>query len=93
MPLLDEATIEQRLGSVPSWRREGDALVRDLELPDFATALGYVIAVGQIAEQRNHHPDILVHGWNHVRLTVTNHDQGGLTEADFELAQELDALG
>jgi 4a-hydroxytetrahydrobiopterin dehydratase len=92
MPLLDEATIEQRLGSVPSWRREGDALVRDVELPDFATALGYVNAVGEIAERRNHHPDILVHGWNKVRLSVTNHAEGGLTEADFDLVRELDGV-
>ena len=92
MPLLDEATIAQRLRAVPDWRREGDAIVRDLELLDFATALGFVNAVGEVAERRSHHPDILVHGWNKVRLTVTNHSEGGLTEADFALAQELEGL-
>lgn len=92
MTLLDDGTIDERLGALPQWRREGSAIVRDLELPDFATALGYVNAVGEIAERRNHHPDILVHGWNKVRLTVSNHSEGGLTEADFDLAGELDGL-
>jgi 4a-hydroxytetrahydrobiopterin dehydratase len=93
MPLLDDATIEQRLGAVPAWRREDGTIVRDVELADFAAALAYVNAVGEVAERRNHHPDILLHGWNKVRLSVSNHAEGGLTEADFALAGELDGLG
>lgn len=92
MPLLDEASIERRLGELPGWRREDGAIVRDLEHRDFAAALAHVNAVGEVAERRNHHPDVLLHGWNKVRLSITNHDQGGLTDADFDLAQELDAL-
>ncbi len=52
----------------------------------------FVNGVAEAAEAANHHPDILVHGWNRVRLTLTNHSQGGLTEADFELAAKIDAL-
>jgi 4a-hydroxytetrahydrobiopterin dehydratase len=48
--------------------------------------------VGREAEAANHHPDILIHGWNHVRLSVTNHSAGGLTQADFDLAATIDAL-
>jgi 4a-hydroxytetrahydrobiopterin dehydratase len=48
--------------------------------------------VADLAEQANHHPDILVHGWNRVRLTLSTHSQGGLTEADFELAARIDRL-
>ena len=92
MPLLDEATIERRLADVPGWRRVEQTLLRDLELPDFANALRYVNAVGEVAERRNHHPDILIHGWNKVRLTISTHSEGGLTEADFALAAELDGL-
>jgi 4a-hydroxytetrahydrobiopterin dehydratase len=92
MALLDDATIDERLRALPSWRREGGAIVRDLELPDFAGALRYVNAVGEVAERRNHHPDITIHGWNKVRLVVSNHSEGGLTEADFALAGELDGV-
>jgi 4a-hydroxytetrahydrobiopterin dehydratase len=91
MALLDDSEINQRLER-SEWRRDGDAIARDFEFADFAQAMQFVNAVAGIAEDRNHHPDILVHGWNKVRLTVTNHSEGGLTEADFGLAHVVDAL-
>jgi 4a-hydroxytetrahydrobiopterin dehydratase len=91
MPLLDDNEISQRLES-SQWERAGNAIQRDFGFSDFAAAMGFVNAVAGIAEERNHHPDILVHGWNKVRLTVTNHSEGGLTEADFALAHAIDAL-
>jgi 4a-hydroxytetrahydrobiopterin dehydratase len=89
MTLLSEAQIEQQLqGS--EWRREGDAIVRDYELADFVAAIELVERVAKLAEQVNHHPDILVHGWNKVRFTLSTHSQGGLTAADFALAERID---
>ncbi len=91
MALLSDAQIEQHLlGS--EWRREGQAIVRDLELADFAAAIVLVDRVAEVAEAANHHPDILVHGWNKLRLTLSTHSEGGLTDADFALAARLDAL-
>ena len=49
-------------------------------------------ALAEIAEAANHHPDILLHGWNKVRLTLSTHSQGGLTDADFQLAARVDQL-
>jgi 4a-hydroxytetrahydrobiopterin dehydratase len=46
--------------------------------------------VAALAEAHNHHPDILVHDWNTLRLTLSTHSAGGLTAADFDLAAELD---
>ncbi len=92
MALLAENEIAQRLtGS--GWTREGDAIVREWKLADFAAALAFVNGVGELAEAANHHPDILLHGWNRVRLELSTHSQGGLTEADFALARQLDGLG
>jgi 4a-hydroxytetrahydrobiopterin dehydratase len=91
MALLSDAQIEQHLqGS--DWRREDRAVVRDLTFADFAAAIGFVDRVAEAAEAANHHPDILVHGWNKVRLTLSTHSEGGLTESDFALAERLDAL-
>jgi 4a-hydroxytetrahydrobiopterin dehydratase len=74
------------------WRQEGEALVRDYKFKDFAEAMAYVNRVADLAEEVNHHPDILVHGWNQVRLTLTTHSAGGLTENDHEMARRIDAL-
>ena len=74
------------------WQREDDEIVRELKFADFATAMAYVNRVAQEAEEANHHPDILVHGWNKVRLSLTNHSAGGLTDADFQMASRIDAL-
>jgi 4a-hydroxytetrahydrobiopterin dehydratase len=91
MALLSDDQIEEHLRG-GEWRREGDAIVRELELDDFAAAIVFVNRVAEAAEAVNHHPDILVHGWNKVRLTLSTHSQGGLTEADFDLAGRLDQL-
>ena len=91
MALLDDEEITRRLeGS--EWRREGEEIVRDVKLDDFAGALAFVNRVAEAAEEANHHPDILLHGYSKVRLSVTNHSQGGLTEADFALTETIDGL-
>jgi 4a-hydroxytetrahydrobiopterin dehydratase len=89
--LLSDEEIESRLEGT-GWRREGENIVRDWKLEDFAAAIAFVNRVAELAEAANHHPDILVHGWNKVRLSVTNHSAGGLTDADFELARQVDDL-
>jgi 4a-hydroxytetrahydrobiopterin dehydratase len=74
------------------WQRDGEALVRELKFDDFAQAMAYVNRVADLAEEVNHHPDILVHGWNHVRLTLTTHSAGRLTDNDFQMARKIDQL-
>ena len=59
---------------------------------DFGDALRYVNAVGYLAEQANHHPDIAV-SWNKVTLTLSTRSAGGLTGNDFALAKAISALG
>jgi 4a-hydroxytetrahydrobiopterin dehydratase len=76
------------------WQTEGDALVSDRQFADFAQAMAYVYRVAALAEEHNHHPDIMIHGWNKVRLTLTTHDAGGtVTDADHAMAEAIDALG
>ena len=91
MALLSDEDISGRLGEGP-WRREGDELVRDLKFDDFGAAMAFVNRVAEAAEEANHHPDILVHGWNKVRLELSTHSAGGLTDADFALASRIEGL-
>ena len=92
MPTLSDDEIEQRLAAVPEWQRDGDAIARDLKLDDFRAAVAFVNQVAEAAEAANHHPDIFIHGWNKVRLALSTHSEGGLTEADFKMAARIDEL-
>jgi len=90
-PLLSGDEIAERLIGT-DWRLEHGMIVRDLEFDDFAAAVAHVNRVAEGAETHNHHPDMLIHGWNKVKLSLTNHAAGGLTEIDFDMAARFDAL-
>jgi 4a-hydroxytetrahydrobiopterin dehydratase len=89
--LLGEDEISSRLRRLP-WEREGDEIVREWRFEDFGEAIAFVNRVADAAEEANHHPDIFVHGWNKVKLSLTNHSAGGLTEMDFAMAARFDDL-
>jgi 4a-hydroxytetrahydrobiopterin dehydratase len=89
--LLTDDEIAERLAS-SDWEREGDEIVREWKFDDFVAGMVFVNRVAEVAEDANHHPDILLHGWNKVRLSLTNHSAGGLTEKDFVIAGRFDAL-
>ncbi len=92
MAPLGDAEIQERLAAVGDWHAQRETIVRDFNFADFAAAIAFVNRVAKLAEAANHHPDILVHGWNKVRLTLSTHSEGGLTDADFRLAAQIDGL-
>ncbi len=73
-----------------SWIERDKALHREIKTPDFMTAFNIVSAIAAPAEALQHHPDIEF-GWGYVRLTLTTHDAGGVTEKDRKLAAKIDA--
>ena len=74
------------------WSQRPDALERDFEFDDFAGAMAFVNRVAEVAEELNHHPDIFIHGWNKVRLTLSTHGAGGLMDKDHALARRIDEV-
>jgi 4a-hydroxytetrahydrobiopterin dehydratase len=93
MSVLSEGEIQERLREHGSWTSgDGSSITREISFEDFPGAVAFVNRVAEVAEEQGHHPDILIHGWNKVRLTLSTHSQGGLTDADFELAGRLDPL-
>jgi 4a-hydroxytetrahydrobiopterin dehydratase len=92
MTTLSDHEIQQKLAG-REWERRGNAIAREWKLADFDDAIAFVNRVAALAQDANHHPDILVHGWNRVRLELCTHSAGGLTAADFALAERIDALG
>ena len=87
--LLDDAAIDAALQDLPGWEREGDALVRTAELPTFPAAIGVVARVGEIAESRNHHPDMDIR-WTTITFRLSTHSEGGITQNDLDLAAAID---
>lgn len=75
-----------------AWDEVDGKLVKVWKGADFKEALAYVNRVGELAEARNHHPDIEI-SWNTVTLRLFTHSEGRITDADRELAKEIDGLG
>lgn len=90
MDRLDDAAISTSLEAL-DWQRAGDAIVKVLTFRDFAEAFAFVASVAEVAERRNHHPDIAI-SWNRVTLTLSTHSAGGVTARDVDLAGAIDAL-
>ena len=91
MEKLSTEKIKTALATVPDWKKKGLTIVRTYQFKDFPAAIKFVNAVAKLAEQAWHHPDIDIR-WNQVTLTLTTHDEGGLTEKDFDLAGKFDRL-
>jgi len=91
MALLSDSDIEQRLGRLDGWTRDGDAITKTFENGDFVGSVKFVDALVEPAEGMGHHPDLEL-SWDKVKVKITNHAEGGLTENDFELAAKIDAL-
>lgn len=88
---LTAAEIRENLNGLDDWTVAEDKLARKYKFKNFAESLDFVNKVGEIAERRDHHPDILF-GWGYAEFFITTHDAGGITERDFELAREINEL-
>ena len=92
MPPLAAAEITAALEPLTGWDREGDEIVKTFDCGSFADAIAFVVRVGFLAEQADHHPDIDIR-WRHVRVALTTHSAHGLTNLDFDLAAEIELVG
>jgi 4a-hydroxytetrahydrobiopterin dehydratase len=88
---LDDDQIEARLAELEGWERDGDTIVKEFEREDFVGSVKFVDRLVEPAEDMGHHPDLSI-SWNKVRVSITTHAAGGLTDNDFELAKRIDAL-
>ena len=91
MATLSDADVQQALGRLPGWERSGDEIVKTFECASFPDAISFVVRIGFLAEQANHHPDLDVR-WRNVKVALTTHDAGGLTQHDLDLATKIDGV-
>jgi 4a-hydroxytetrahydrobiopterin dehydratase len=91
MELLDDAAIESKLGALEGWERAGDAITKTFKNGDYVGSVEFVDKTVEPAEDMGHHPDLEI-SWDEVKVSITTHAMGGLTDNDFELAARIDAL-
>ncbi len=90
MNKLNKVQIDSTLSKFPGWTFENEAISKQFQFKDFIEALSFVNAVGLESEKMDHHPDILMFAWNKVKITISTHSEGGVTDKDFSLAQKIE---
>ena len=88
---MNLAEIAEVMKDLDNWSLNSNSIIKEFTFSNFKEALDFVNKIGEIAEKHNHHPDIIIN-YNRVRLSLTSHSVGSLTEKDFEVAKEIDKL-
>lgn len=91
MARLSDDEIRSGLANLAGWGRRGDEIEKLYELPSFPDAIAFVTRIGFLAEKANHHPDLDVR-WRKVRVGLSTHDEGGITDRDLRLAGEIESV-
>ncbi len=89
MKVLSTNEITKRLKEISGWGFQNDSINKEFLLKDFKSALAFINKIGDEAEKMDHHPDIFLHSWNRVKITISTHSAGGVTENDFNLAKKI----
>ncbi|MCX6979721.1 MAG: 4a-hydroxytetrahydrobiopterin dehydratase [Verrucomicrobiota bacterium] len=89
--LLDAKQVKAALKDLPEWELEKTSIERVFEFDDFSAAIDFVNGIAELAEEHDHHPDIDIR-YSKVRIILSTHSKGGLTELDFELAERIGNL-
>jgi 4a-hydroxytetrahydrobiopterin dehydratase len=89
---MPDSEIATTLTALDGWTREGDEIVKTYELPSFMDAITFVTRVAELAEGADHHPDIDIR-YRKVRIALSTHSDGGITQKDFDLAGAIEAIG
>ena len=91
MPSLTAKQVSFHLKAVPCWSKRAQTILRTFKFEGFLKAIAFVNRIARKAQKLNHHPDIDIR-FNKVTLTLTTHDEGGITEKDFALARQCDEV-
>ena len=89
MSVLPEAKIKELIKHLDGWKRDGKKIYREITYPTFLDVINSVTRIAEIAESKNHHPDMDIR-YNILRLILWTHDEGGVTEKDMAMARILD---
>ena len=91
MPRLTDEQVKQRMAALDGWSLDGSEIRKSYSFADFRAAIHFVQQVADLAEEADHHPDILIN-YDRVTLSLSTHSEGGLTDKDMDLARRIDRL-
>ena len=89
---LSEQKIKQGLAKLNGWKRNRNVLSKEFTLGSFTGAAKFIAKIAPIANRMDHHPDLQLYRYKRVKIMLTTHDAGGITQKDFDLAAKIDAL-
>jgi len=92
MSKLSIQEINLKLNSIEGWSFSDNSIQRNFVVNNFSEAIAFVVKVGIESEKLDHHPDLLLHQWNKVKVTLSTHSVGGVTENDFKLALKINEV-
>jgi 4a-hydroxytetrahydrobiopterin dehydratase len=92
LKLLNPDEIKNRLENLNGWFFRDNFIEKEFKLKSFADAVAFIVKISLESEKQGHHPDLLLHSWNKVKITLSTHSEGGVTETDFNLAQTIDTI-
>ena len=87
---LKKEEVSSYLDQIQDWKTKDNEIFKDFEFKNFQEALGFINKVGEIAENEGHHPDIFLHSYKKVKISLSTHAIGGLSENDFIVAAKID---
>lgn len=74
------------------WKIEGKSLVKEFEFDNFSEAIKFVNKILPLAEEANHHPDLLIHSYKKVKIMMYTHIEDKITDKDYSLAKKIDSI-
>lgn len=91
MAALSKNEIQEKLRDMRGWSHVGKSIQKRYTLKSFVPAIGLVNKIAEVAEKEGHHPDITIN-YNVVSIALSTHSEGGVTQKDFDLAQQIEKL-
>jgi len=92
MALLPPEQLPARLAQLPGWEIREGWLTKTYTVRGFLPGAVFISAIAQLAEAANHHPDVSLHAYSKVTVSLSTHSAGGITEKDFDLAAQIESL-
>lgn len=92
MKVLSKDDIKKKLVNLSDWKFEDNFIRKEFSLNNFIEAVSFVVKVALISEKEDHHPDITIHSWNKVLITLSTHQVNGITTKDIKLAKQINSI-